>query len=201
MAGAIHRMTIAVTKEQLRQQMREKLASLSEADACTKSAAIWERCISLPKLTDADWVLAYVSRGREVATHELIKQLLATGKHVCVPKFDKPTRQYIASELCDFDKELVKGQFGILEPGAEVVRRVDYARLNVLLVPGLAFDKTGNRLGRGMGFFDHILHNTTGVKLALAYDFQLTEEVPTEEHDVWMDFIITETRVVNVKRT
>jgi 5-formyltetrahydrofolate cyclo-ligase len=194
-------MTIAVTKEQLRQQMRKRLASLSPADVHAKSAAIGERCFLLPELLAADFVLAYVSRGHEVATHGLIKQLLAMGKHVCVPKFDEPKQQYIASELRDFDNELGKGKFGILEPGMGAVRRVDPEKLDMLLVPGLAFDEAGNRLGRGQGFFDRLLQETTGAKLALAYDFQLVEQVPAEEHDARMDFIITETRVVNVKRT
>ena len=197
----VHRMTIAVTKEQLRQQIRKQLAPLSPEDVRTKSTAIGEQCFLLPEFIAADWVFAYVSHGHEVATHGLIERLLAMGKHVCVPKFDEPTRQYIVSELRDFAKELVKGKFGILEPGPEAVRRVEPGKLDALLVPGLAFDKMGNRLGRGMGYFDRILQETTGAKLALAYDFQLVEEVPAEEHDVRMDFIVTEIRVVNVKRT
>ena len=188
-------------KQELRDRMRKRLASLSPADVRAKSAAIEEQCFLQPKLVAADWVFAYVSQGHEVATRGLIEQLLVMGKHVCVPKFDEPTRQYVASELRDFDKELVKGKFGILEPGSEAVRRVDPRKLDALLVPGLAFDEMGNRLGRGHGFFDRILQKTTGAKLALAYDFQLVEEVPAEEHDVRMDFIITETRVINVKRT
>jgi 5-formyltetrahydrofolate cyclo-ligase len=174
-------MTIAITKEQLRRQMRQ--------------------CLFLPEFAAADWVLAYVSLGHEVATHALIKQLLVADKHVCVPKFDEAMGEYVVSELCDFDMELVEGKFGILEPGSEAVRCVDPGKLGALLVPGLAFDEMGNRLGRGRGYFDRILQKTTGAKLALAYDFQLVEEVPAAEHDVRMDFIITETRVVNVKRT
>jgi 5-formyltetrahydrofolate cyclo-ligase len=188
-------------KQELRREMREKLASLSSADVRAKSAAIWEQCLLVTEFVTADWVLAYVSRGHEVATHEFIKRLLAMGKHVCVPKFDEPTSQYVVSELHDFDKDLVKGKFGILEPCAEAVRRVEPGKLGALLVPGLAFDMMGNRLGRGLGFFDRILQETTGAKLALAYDFQSVETVPAEKHDVRMDFIITETRVVNVKRT
>jgi 5-formyltetrahydrofolate cyclo-ligase len=188
-------------KQELRDQMRKRLASLSPADMHAKSAAIRGQCFLLPEFAAADWVFAYVSRGHEVATRGLIEQLLVTGKHVCVPKYDEPTRQYVASELRDFDRELVKGKFGILEPSSEAVRRVGPGKLDALLVPGLAFDQKGNRLGRGLGFFDRILQKTTGVKLALAYDFQLVDEVPAEEHDVRMDFIITETRVVNVKRT
>jgi len=181
--------------------MRARLAALSPADVRVKSAEIEEQCFLLPDFVASDWVFAYISLGHEVATRGMIKRLLTMGKHVCVPKFDEPTQQYVASELRDFDKELRKGKFGILEPDPEVIRRVQPEKLDALLVPGLAFDEMGNRLGRGRGFFDRILQETRGAKLALAYDFQLVREVPTEKHDVRMDFIVTETRVVNVKRT
>ena len=181
--------------------MRAQLAALSPTDVRAKSASIVGQCFLLQEVTAADWVFAYVSHGHEVATRELIERLLVMGKHVCVPKFDEPTQRYVASVLRDFDRELVKGKFGLLEPDSDTARRVDPGKLDVLLVPGLAFDETGNRLGRGRGFFDRILQETTGTKFALAYDFQLVEEVPVEGHDVRMDFIATETKVVKVKRT
>lgn len=179
--------------------MRARLAALSYAAVRAKSAKIEEQCFLLPDFVASDWVFAYISLGHEIATRGLIKRLLAMGKHVCVPKFDEPTQQYVASELRDFDKELVKGKFGIMEPDSEAARRVDPGQLDALLVPGLAFDEMGNRLGRGRGFFDRILRETRGGKLALAYDFQLVGKIPVEKHDVRMDFIVTETRVVSVK--
>ena len=181
--------------------MRARLAALSYAAVRAKSAEIEKQCFLLPDFVASDWVFAYISLGHEVATRGLIKRLLAMGKHVCVPKFDEPTQQYVASELRDFDKELRKGKFGILELDPEAMRRVQPEKLDALLVPGLAFDDAGNRLGRGRGFFDRILRETRGAKLALAYDLQLVKEVPTEKHDVRMDYIITETKVVNVKGT
>jgi 5-formyltetrahydrofolate cyclo-ligase len=192
-------MTLAATKQELRDQMRVGLAVQSVADTQVKSADIWERLSVLGEFTAATRTLIYVSRAGEVDTRGLIQQLLAMGRTVCVPWFDSVKKQYVTSELRDFAMDLTSGQFGILEPKPEAVRPVDGDRIDAALVPGLAFDETGNRLGRGMGYFDRILHDLRGVKIALAYDFQIVSEVPTEAHDTSMDFIVTEKRVIKTR--
>jgi len=193
-------MRFAATKPELRGVMRAKLAALSPSDARAKSVAIWERLAILPEFARAQRVLVYVSKEKEVDTHGLIQQLLALGRQVCVPAFDIALKQYGACQLHDFHADLAVGQFGILEPKA---RATNSARLSepfdAGLVPGLAFDETGTRLGRGMGHFDRLLRDTAGVKIALAYDFQILNEVPAEAHDARVDFIVTETRVVETK--
>jgi 5-formyltetrahydrofolate cyclo-ligase len=121
------------------------------------------------------------------------------GRQVCVPWFDSGKKQYVPSELRDFAVDLMDGQFGILEPKPDAVRPIDCDQIDAALVPGLAFDETGNRLGRGMGYFDRILQDLRGVKIALAYDFQIVSEVPKEAHDAPMDFIVTEKRVMKTR--
>lgn len=187
-------------KVELRKRMRTSLAAAALTDVRIKSATIWERLSVLPEIASAEWLLVYVSAGNEVDTRGLIEQFLALGKRVCVPKFDEAAEQYIASELRDFHAELAEGKFKILEPKPEAIRPIESARLQALLIPGLAFSNTGNRLGRGLGYFDRILRTAPGTKIALAYDFQILSEVPTADHDVRMDFIITETRSINCQR-
>jgi 5-formyltetrahydrofolate cyclo-ligase len=193
-------MEATAQKVELRKRMRTILAAVEPVDVRVKSAAIWERLSALPEFASAEWLLVYVSAGNEVDTHGLIEQLLAMGKRVCVPKFDETEKQYIVSELKDFHAELAKGQFGIMEPKPGTARPVEVARLQALLVPGLAFDENGNRLGRGMGFFDRLLRDAHGLRIALAYDFQILSEVPTADHDVRLNFIVTETRSINCQR-
>ncbi|HVM61524.1 MAG TPA: 5-formyltetrahydrofolate cyclo-ligase [Verrucomicrobiae bacterium] len=189
----------AQKKIALRERMRARLASQSPAEARAKSAAIWERLSVVREFSGARRLLSYVSTGAEVDTHGLIRQLLAMGRHVCVPRFDEAQRTYVVSEIGDFDGDLMTGKFGILEPRPEAMRPAVLDPIGIALVPGLAFDETGNRLGRGLGHFDRLLRQTGGVKIALAFDFQLLDEVPAETHDMRMDFIVTETRVVNLK--
>jgi 5-formyltetrahydrofolate cyclo-ligase len=192
-------MTAATAKEELRQQMRARLAAQSAFDVRMKSAAIWERLSVLGEFATAARSLIYVSKGTEVDTHGLIQQLLAMGRRVCVPLFDGVQKQYVASELRDFALDLRPGQFGILEPMPEAVRPVTGDLIDVVLVPGLAFDETGKRLGRGMGYFDRILRDVHGIKIVLAYDFQVLSEVPTEAHDTPVDFIVTEKRILKTR--
>jgi len=179
--------------------MQARLAQQSAADVRVKSAAIWERLSVLSKFTGAARLLVYISKEREVDTHGLIRQLLAMGRHVCVPCFDPARQQYVASELRDFDADLTTGKFGILEPKSGVIRPTASDHPDAVLVPGLAFDETGNRLGRGRGYFDRLLHEMRGVRIALAFDFQILTEVPAEAHDARLDFVVTETRVIKIK--
>lgn len=179
--------------------MRTRLATQSAADVHAKSAAIWERLSVLGEFTNAKRLLAYVSAGSEVDTHGLIRQLLAMGRNVCVPQFEITKKYYVASELRDFDADLAAGEFGILEPKPEAIRPAASDQIDAALVPGLAFDETGNRLGRGMGYFDRLLQEVHGTRIALAFDFQLLDEVPAEAHDARMDFIVTENRVIKTK--
>ncbi len=179
--------------------MRVRLAGLSATDVRAKSAAIWERLSVLGEFASATMLLVYVSTGNEVDTHGLIRQLLAMGRHVCVPRFEPATQRYVASELRDFDADLATGKFGILEPRPEAICPAAPDQVGAAVVPGLAFDETGHRLGRGMGYFDRLLQEARGTRIAMAFDFQLLGEVPAEAHDARMDFVVTETRVIKTK--
>ena len=180
--------------------MRERLAELTRDRVRAAGAAIGRRVAQMPAVTAATWVAGYVSFGTEVPTHELLRGLLSAGKRVCVPSFDPVGQRYFCSEVKHFDTELIEGKWGCWEPKHTVIRPVPMDRLDVWLVPGLAFDERGNRLGRGMGYFDQMLRDARGLKIGLAYDIQVLREVPAEKHDVRMDFIVTETRVVNCER-
>jgi len=179
--------------------MRARLAAHGATGVRTKSAAIWERLSVLREFATAARLLVYVSTGNEVGTRGLIRQLLAMSRQVGVPRFEPAAQRYAASELHDFDAELTAGKFGILEPKPATIRPMALDQIDAVLVPGLAFDETGNRLGRGSGHFDRLLGQTSGVKIALAFDFQVLDGVPAEAHDARMDFIVTETRVVNLR--
>jgi 5-formyltetrahydrofolate cyclo-ligase len=191
--------TAAQEKVVLRKQMRAQLDDQSMGDVRAKSAAIWERLSVMPEFAGATRLFLYISTMREVDTHGLIRQLLAMGREVSVPCFETATQRYVASLVHDFDADLATGKFGILEPTPEAIRPSTSGQISAALVPGLAFDETGNRLGRGLGYFDRLLRQTSGVKIALAFDFQLLDEVPVEAHDLRMDFIVTETRVIKTK--
>ena len=121
------------------------------------------------------------------------------GKKICaLPAFNPATQSYAARLLFNPATEIATGKFGVREPQAGCPE-ISLTEFDLVLVPGVAFDLSGNRLGRGRGFYDRILTETTGVKCGVAYDFQLLEKIPTEPHDATVNFIFTPSRCVKRK--
>ncbi len=188
-----------MTKEELRQTIRARLAKLK--DAPTKSVEACEFLLSLKEMQEARTLLLYVSKEGELSTHQLIQWLLVqSDRRVCVPAYEEKRQRYFASELKNFARDLEVGKFGILEPRAEAERPVPWDEISAVIVPGLAFDKQGNRLGRGGGHFDAMLPQIRGVKIGLAFDCQIVDSLPMEEHDVPVDIVVTEERAIYTRQ-
>jgi 5-formyltetrahydrofolate cyclo-ligase len=171
-------------KPTLRESLRAELAGLDAGIVRAHSTAVWERVAMLPEFQTAKCICTYVSAGNEIETHGLIRQLLAVGRRVCVPAF---VTRYVPAEIKDFDADLAVGRFGILEPKTVVPAQPD-----VWLVPGVGFDRQGNRLGRGKGFYDAMLQRSSGVRIGVGHDFQVVDKLPVEGHDVRLDFVVTD---------
>jgi 5-formyltetrahydrofolate cyclo-ligase len=164
-----------------------------------KSLRIKENLFSLPEFSNAEKILFYVSTKGEVLTKEMIKDSLSLGKKVVVPISNVKEKNLILSELRDFDKELRPSKFGILEPKKQFFREVSPEEIDLVIVPGIAFDRRGNRIGYGMGFYDNFLSNLKKEipVIALAYEFQIVSEIPTHKKDVRVQKIITEKKVID----
>lgn len=182
-------------KEPLRREMRRQLAGLEAGRRRANSVAIWQRVAELPEFQSARCVCGYVSIGAEVETEGLLRRLLAEGRQVCLPAW-RAGSGYVAVRVGDFDRDLVAGRFGIPEPrGDEVCRQPE-----VWLVPGLAFDRAGRRLGRGGGHYDAMLREARGVRIGVAHDFQVVEAVPVTGGDVGMEYVVTNSEVIQCGR-
>jgi|ERR1051326_7201695 5-formyltetrahydrofolate cyclo-ligase len=182
----------AQLKAALRIRIQAKLTGLDAAEGAHFTERIFERVVRLTEFERARSVLSFVSMAREVGTHNLIRHCLLAGKKVCVPAFDRERKRYFTVAIEDFDRDLSLGHYDILEPCA--AKPTDM-QADIAFVPGLAFDKCGNRLGRGKGYFDALLTGFHGVKVALAFDFQFVDSVPSTARDVPIDIVVTEERV------
>ena len=135
--------------------------------------------------------MCYISLDTEVNTGEIIKGALKLGKRVFAPIIEGDTLGI--SELRDLDEDLERGPLGILQPKKRSLHLFSPAGLDLALIPGLAFDKEGQRLGRGKGYFDRFLKelpktvNTVG----LAFDFQILESIPVSSRDIPVNFVIS----------
>ncbi len=180
-------------KNAIRNQMREQRQALSPALHAEKSEKIRRLLEELPDFKTAEKILIYVSLGDEVDTHALIKDALELGRTVFVPKIQEGRLT-----ICPLYKweDLAPGTFGILEP-CEIVTEANPEEMDLIVVPGLAFDSRGHRVGYGKGHYDKLLKLTHGYKVGLAFHEQMIEEVPNEEHDVPLDLIITDSSLIN----
>jgi 5-formyltetrahydrofolate cyclo-ligase len=185
----------ASEKNQLREQMRARRRQLDPARKAAMSQALVSRLEALSVFQQARVIHTYVAWRNEVDTHDLIRRLLQKGRRVAVPKVEPATGQLQHYFIADFS-EMQEGAFGILEPASDPDRIAVPSQFDLVLVPGLAFDRAGNRLGMGKGHYDRFLAEVRAPKIALAYDFQIAEKLPAEAHDQRVDVIVTEKNVI-----
>ncbi len=183
------------TKRSLRKKMVEWRASLSTEEAGRKSEQIASLVGTLPEYSDARTILFYVSaKPNEVGTHALIRKALSRGVRTLVPVTDFDRRELVISELKDM-AELEPARFGLLEPRADSIRPVAASEAEAVIVPGVAFDTCCRRIGFGGGYYDRFLAECAAVSIALCYEGQIVERVPTDSTDVPVDIIVTEKRI------
>ena len=143
----------------------------------------------------------YVATKTEVQTENMIKKSLAMGKKVFIPIMINASNDLDASWLIDFDKELRENSQGILEPKEEYRRVFSPEKIDLIILPGVAFDFMGNRIGRGKGYYDRFLKKvrSSAFKIALAYEIQIVENISVDVHDIPVNKIITENRIIEIE--
>lgn len=172
---------------------RKKFYKEQNKEYKAASNKIIDTLTSTEEYKNARVIMVFVSFQDEVFTHNLIKQALKDGKKVCVPYVEKGNPEMIASHLENFN-ELKEGFYGILAPLKEKVKPVDPKEIDLIVSPGVAFDKEGYRVGYGGGFYDRFLKKVrldTHI-IAIAFNLQMVTEVPRNAHDVPVHSIITE---------
>lgn len=175
-------------KAEVRKKIRELKREVPLEEKIRRSEVIMRQVESLPAFQQAQTVLLYWSMADEVQTHAFVEKWYKDKVLLlpCVDGDDLRLRQYTGPEC------MVEGeQFGIGEPTGPEFTDLDSVEL--IMVPGVAFDHQGNRMGRGRGFYDRLLKSTpNALKVGVAFDFQMLEEIPVEEFDVKMDKVISE---------
>jgi 5-formyltetrahydrofolate cyclo-ligase len=177
-------------KKNLRKEIISKLRSQPLFIRNLRSWIIYKRLFSLAEFKSAKIVMFFVSFDAEVDTMRMILKAIKMGKRVVVPVIKNGL--LIISELLTPEKELQKGRFGIFEPSVRYLRLIDPKQIDLVIVPGIAFDRNNNRLGRGKGYYDRFL-STLPVnipKIGIAFKFQVVQNLPTQPHDVPVTHLI-----------
>ena len=186
-------------KRKTRKKILNNRRSLNPDWIREQSGMIAEKLFELEIFQAARTVMFYVSQKSEVNTREMIKRALSGGWKVAVPVAREEGRRLLPIVIEDPEKELFPGSRGILEPEISPNKYLHPRELDLVILPGIAFDLKGNRVGRGAAFYDNFLtavRPETG-KAALAFECQLVESITPSRHDVPMDLIVTEKRVIN----
>ena len=179
--------TSDVLKKEIRKQIRHAKSCQTASQLLAESAVITEKIKALPEIKEAHTILCYYSLPDEVDTHAFVEELRTTGKTVLLPKVTgdgiMELRRY------DGKDSMHIGAYGIMEPVGSLF--TNYEDIDVALIPGVAFDKGGNRLGRGKGFYDRILPSLKNArKIGVCFPFQYIASVPAEKHDIPVDQVI-----------
>ena len=185
-----------MNKAQIRKNMMAKRWALTSAYVSDQSDRVYERLVSLKEVCRAEKVMTYSHFSNEIKTGKLAGWLLFNKKHVFLPVVDGDI--LLVADMSSTCFEM--NDFGIAQPEKATACMIEPEELDLVIVPGLAFDKKGNRIGFGKGFYDELLLKTpNAIKIALAYDFQIVDEIPCEEHDIKMDLVVTPKKVFGGK--
>jgi 5-formyltetrahydrofolate cyclo-ligase len=184
-------------KAELRSQMRARLEKISPAVRAVESIDFGERLKT--QIPSAHTILFFAPMLDELDVWPVLELALALGTNCALPFFNVEKKSYVARQLMNLKTDIIVGKFGLREP-ASTCAEITLDKFDLILVPGMAFDLSGNRLGRGFGFYDRLLEKAAGIKCGVAYDFQLLAKIPSEPHDAKVNFILTPDRCLKAAR-
>jgi 5-formyltetrahydrofolate cyclo-ligase len=184
-------------KAVLRRRMRQARAAIPEDERARRSSLIEDRLFALPEMTPARTVLIFYSFGTEVGTRSITERARADGKRVLLPYLDRSVME--AAEF-ERDDELVQAWYGAREPARRTP--VDPAEIDLLVAPGLAFDRAGGRLGYGGGHYDRYLGRVgqEAIRVGIGFAVQLVDAVPRTTSDERVHLVVTEDEVIDCRR-
>lgn len=185
--------SIAEQKRQLRREIRDRIRRISPAQRQRDAHLLCAQVQAQTAWQSARNILLFMPLSDEPDIYLLLQEVLSQGKTLCLPRFNKIKHEYETCQISDLERDLAPGAYGISEPLA-ICPIFPSFRLDLALVPGVAFDEMGHRLGRGKGFYDRLLIPASGLKWGVAFEEQIVKKVPTEAHDYKLDCILTPAR-------
>lgn len=188
-------------KEELRKKYLNKRAQIPKEKVSNWSKKIKNKFLELTQLEVAKKVMAYASMRKEIETFELLEELLEQGYLIYLPYTRQDVVDLGTAQINDLDQDLVDGIFGVQEPRAKIRDEKVPADFDIIIVPGACFTAEGYRIGYGGGYYDSFLSKHAGgaLKVGFCYESFIIDSIPVEAHDVPVDLVITEKRIINIK--
>ena len=185
-------------KAEIRKSTLARRDGLSKKERTEKSKAILNRLSEFANFLEARIVLFYKSHKSEVDTGPMIKKAFQLEKIVALPLIDQEKGEIVPLKIYDLKKDTQPGYRGIPEPIPQRCKEIPVEHINLAIIPGIAFDERGGRIGYGTGFYDRFIPqlDITTRKVALSFECQIVQQIPMEPHDRYTDIIITEKRII-----
>jgi 5-formyltetrahydrofolate cyclo-ligase len=185
-------------KQEVRDEVLKTIASMQADVLAAKTKAIEERLFEFANYLEARIALLYAPAAGEVDTMEIIQRSYMYNKIIVLPAFNEEARQMTLMKVDDPARDLIQGPRGNLEPDPSRCKTVPIDCLDIAIIPGLAMDEKGGRIGSGKGYYDRLIPDLpiTTRKVGLAFEDQIKGAVPMESHDKYVDIVITESRVI-----
>jgi 5-formyltetrahydrofolate cyclo-ligase len=185
-------------KQDLRKKIEKKLSALSREDIRKKVKRIESQLFEFPNFIEAVMTLFYINRPNEVDTRQILKRCRQESKGISLPLFNSSANGVQVLKIFDVSADLKPGPGNVLEPNPDRCKPVNIGDIDIAIIPGMAFDEKGARLGDGSGRYDKFIPKlpATARKVAVALEEQIISSVPMESHDKYVDIIITDKRII-----
>jgi len=189
---------IGAAKIQIREDISQLVSALSESQIDEKTRAIEARLFEFANFLESKIALLYVNGDYEVRTDKIINRSYDYSKIVVLPAFDPEKFSMNLMKVDHYAQDLVLGPRNVLEPDTNRCKTVPMERIDIAIIPGIAFDEKGGRIGSGKGYYDRLIPKLaiTTRKVALTFEEQIVPQIPMESHDKHVDIIITDKRII-----
>jgi 5-formyltetrahydrofolate cyclo-ligase len=185
-------------KRDLRERITKMVSGLSDKERLTRTRQIEDRLFDFANFIEAKVPLLYVNLDNEVNTWGILRRCLLQKKLVILPVFEKEKHRMKFFKIDSLEDDLKAGPREVLEPDETRCKKVPLERLDIVIIPGVAFDEKGSRLGSGHGYYDRLIPKlpATTRKVSLALECQVVQQVPMQSHDRHVDIVITDKRII-----
>ncbi|MBL0700477.1 MAG: 5-formyltetrahydrofolate cyclo-ligase [Desulfosarcina sp.] len=185
-------------KRIIRETISTTLSAFSDSELTDKTKDVENRLFDFANFFESKIVLLYINNVNEVNTEQIIKKSLKLKKIVILPAIDTKNHEIKLLKIDNVETDLKIGSRGILEPDAEKCKLVPVECIDIAIIPGIALDEKGSRIGVGDGYYDRLIPKLplTARKVGIAFEDQIIKQIPTESHDRHVDIIITEKRII-----
>ena len=186
------------SKKSVLNEVDEKLSALSEDELAAKQSAIESNLLTFANFLESQLALLYINRSSEIATEKIIRTSLDVGKGIALPAYSESKHTMTLLRVNDYDEDLIKAESGVLEPNPATCKKVPLDIIDIALIPGLAFDEKGGRVGFGEGFYNKLITKLpeTTRKISIAYEEQIVDAIQMDSRKYNVDIIITDKRTI-----